>query len=237
MNHYKYTGLFILLLVLTACSNTDSGYVNTAAINADFEVTSSGGQSDLIAQLTVGDTWSNNVLELSNGDQLIADNGSQSVVMRKDSSIFGDVKYRASFPGDSGGTRYTITFNRPSSNETIKSSITLPEDFAITSSYIDASYTDTDYLPVNWNPSSPYNTQVSLTGLCGYYITTSMSPYATGASIPLSNVIKTISGPSACTMTIDVSRNIRSPVNAQFGEGGYFSASQTRDSSFRFTYN
>lgn len=235
MCHSKYTAIAILSFIFTSCSNTDSGYVDTNAINADFDVSSNGSQSNLIAQLKVGDIFSNNVLELSDGDQLVAYNGSRSIVMSKDSSIFGDVKYRATFSGDLGGTQYTITFNRPSSNEVINSSVTLPDDFTILSTY-SGTYTDADSLYISWNQASSYSTTISLNGLCGFY-TTSIGPGATNISIPLSVVHKVISGPSVCTMTIGVSRNVRAPVNGQFGEGGHFDASQKRSSSFQFSYS
>ena len=228
--------VFTISLLLFSCSNTDSNNINTAGIYADFEVTNKGSQSDIVAQLKVGDAWSNTVLELSRGDQLIAYNGSASVVMTKGDSILGDIKYHASFINDLGGTQYTITLNRPTTNEVINSSATLPNDFTITLSGSDP-YTSADSIEITWNPASAsLKTYISLIGICGSYLT-SIEPNTNSINIPLDSVTKSdLSDPNNCLLSVAVSRFNKIPVNAQYGEGGYFIATQTRSTSIQFTY-
>lgn len=239
MKLHQYPFVFALFLI-TACSSTDSGNVNSPGIYAGFSITNDGSQSNVTAQLKVGGPLSNTVLELSDGDSLVAYNGSQSHFMSKDSSLLGNVKYRASFPGDIGGTRYTITFNRPSTNESISSSATLPEDFRITSNHA-ITYTSADTLTISWDSSSVNTTDVSISrqssmnSLCGPY-STSVKPGVSSVSIPLSTLSQFLTSPGNCTMTIRVSRSNSASVSASFGEGGSFSAKQSREENFSFTY-
>ena len=234
---YRITFLVLTIsLVTSSCSNTDSNNINSPGIYADFDVKSDGSISNVVAQLKVGGALSNTVLELSGGDQLIAYNGSASVVMTKDSSLFGDIDYRASFLGDVGGTQYTITFNRPSTSEVINSSVTLPEDFSITSNY-SGTYTSADTLYISWAPASPSDiTYISLVGICGSYYTSAL-PGISYINIPLSLITKyDIADPDSCSASIKLSRSNNVPVNAQFGEGGSFYAKQERRTDFIFAY-
>lgn len=239
MKRHQYPIIFVFLL-MSACSNTDSGNVNSPGIYADFSVTNDGTKSDVFAQLKVGDFFSNTVLELSNGDNLVAYNGSQSFFMSEDSSLFGNVEYRATFPGDLGGARYTITFNRPSSNESISSSVTLPDDFTITSNNSIVTYTSGDSLNITWDNASVYKTDISLSDIssprtCGPY-STSVNPGVSSVSIPLILISQFLTSPGNCTMRIRVSRSSSAAVNASFGEGGSFRAKQSRTENFSFTY-
>lgn len=236
MRLIKYPVILGFCTFLAACANTDSSNVTTAGIYADFDVTNLGNQSNVVAQLKVGGAISNTVLELSGGDELIAYNGSQSYVMIKDDSFIGDVKYRATFTGDPGGTQYTITFNRPSTNESLASSVILPDAFNLTSDN-SGSYTSNDDIWVTWTPASALNnTAIRLSGICGSFYTTT-PPNSTGINIPLSDVSKVfISDPDSCTLSLEVSRQNTRSVNSQFGEGGSFVAKQIRSSSFAFQY-
>src|SRR5256885_2639245 len=108
----------LLLAAGTGRSSTQSKDVATDALYANVSVTSDGsGQSVATASLQVGGVTSNDFLDLSPGDTLVAseDGGSPQTMTREE--LLGAVFYQTTFGVDSAGTLFQIAFDRtPSSS-------------------------------------------------------------------------------------------------------------------------
>lgn len=224
-------------LSLTACAAADSNDIDTHAIYADYSVTSNGVTSEVVAQLKVGGATSNTIVKLTGGDQLVAYNGVTSDVMSKRSNLFGDIEYYWKYSGDVGGTSYTITFERPSRGELVSSSASLPKDFEITSPAYGVSYTAAQNLPVAWTVASSEDMNINLSGSCGLLYVTALAG-VTSKSIDLGGVapLTPSSTATSCVMSVLLIRDRTNPVNAAFGEGGKFEATQKRSTAINFSY-
>lgn len=229
--------LFFLVAAvsLNACVPADSGDLDSADLYAEFSVTSNGGTSEVVARLRVG-SGGNTAVNLTDGDELVVDNGLFAHVMSKRSNGLNDIEYVWEYLGDPGLTAYTITFNRPTRGESIASSATLPTDFVISSPDYGASYTAADTLPVQWSVASGEDMNIQLAGSCGVMNATAAAN-KTSADLVLTGVapLATSTG-TGCSLSVVLVRDGSVAVNAAFGAGGEFRTAQKRGTAIDFSY-
>ncbi len=218
---------------LAGCSNTQSADVATHAVYASIDLTSDGGgTTTATAALKVGGATSNDYLDLTDGDRLVASHDATSVEMTR-SQALGAVWYNATFGVGSAGTPFQIAFDRSATANVSApdSHVTLPAPFTITGPVAGASFSRaTDPIVVAWSGSGqtdPMNWVAS--GDCIVQQSGTVPADNGTYSLPAGSIqpAQNQSGTS-CQVQIRLSRARAGLLDPAYGEGGSISASQVR---------
>ena len=233
----------MLLLVLSAaglggCAHTSSSDVATDALYADMAVSADGsGQTIATAALKVGGATSNDFLDLSSTDTLVAtaDSSNQQTMVREEA--LGAVWYQAIFALDSAGTLFQIAFNRqPNANmsnpvSAPDSHVTLPAPFAITAPAANAQYSRaTDPVVITYSGSGQTDPMSYVaTGDCIQAVTQTLTSDAGTLTIPAGQIVAAQGqGTTSCTVTIRIYRSRAGTIDPAYGKGGKISGTQVR---------
>lgn len=233
----------MLILVASAaglggCAHTSSSDVATDALYADMAVSADGsGQTIATAALKVGGATSNDFLDLSNTDTLVAtaDSSNQQTMVREEA--LGAVWYQAIFAVDSAGTLFQIAFNRqPNSNmpnpvSAPDSHVTLPAPFAITAPAQNAQYSRaSDPVTVTWSGSGQTDPMSYVaTGDCVEALSQTISSDSGTLTIPAGTIVPhSGQGATSCTVTIKIYRSRAGTIDPAYGKGGKISGTQVR---------
>lgn len=223
----------------TGCSNTPSSDVATDAIHADIQVLADGsGQSSVIAALKVGNAASNDFVELTDGDALIAYNDTDGQTMARN-EFAGEVWYQSVFAVDSAGAPFKVSFLRTHTASqqcnTVSapdSHVTLPAPFTITAPAPGASFSRaSDPITVTWSGSGePDPMVIEASGTCINYYSLQVPTDAGTATIPAGS-FQPVQGQTGtnCQVTIGISRSRAGVLDTNYGEGGSISAIQHRN--------
>ena len=229
------------LLLLAACSSTDSGNVTSQGIGATMTVEATGdGTSDVEVHLVVGSGGLFNTdVQLENGDQLTATAGGVTKVLKEDHTLLGGYSYHTTFNLDTGGTEFVIAFNRAAETDAPDSHVTLPEAAAFTQPAANQSFNYGDQVQIAWDGVVPggsltlaYTTNCPTSSgasiLSGSRSISDTGSYTiTTASLVGDAALNTPAGES-CTSDLDLSRTNKGHLDPNFGEGGSIKARQIR---------
>ncbi len=235
-----------LIAVLTVgCSQTSSENVTTQGIHADIRVIAEGNGATVVkAKLEVGSGGlGRTMLNLAPGDSLtVTANGIQKTMI-KDTSIFGEIEYRASFAFDDADTQFVVALNRNNGVSAPNSNVTLPDGFVVMLPTSATVFRTGQIIDVVWAPSGtaivPF---ISITVDCvlttGIFIsqTRNLSPSidSGASSIPVASVIPSglIDTNQLCEGTVYLSRQRFGNLDPNYGEGGLISAEHHKRGTF-----
>ena len=219
-------------LTLVGCANSSSTDIETHGMYADFHASADGtGNTTVYAALKVGGSTSNDFVDVVGDDSLIGTHAAIAQPMSKQ-EFLGAVWYTTVFAVDSAGAPFKISLNRGASHVSAPNSdATLPAPFSITAPAGGATFSRaTAAIPLTWSSSGgtdPMN-----------YVASGDCIVAKSDTLPADNGSYTIPAGSiqpgqnqtgtSCQVTISISRNRAGIIDSAYGEGGAFTATQTR---------
>jgi hypothetical protein len=227
------------LLTAAGCQSIASNDVKTAGIYADLSAASDGMSTTVEARLKTGGSLSNTYLDLQSGDSLTAYDGNDTAPMSRN-SVLGEVWYSATFAAGMSGDMIRVDFERAKDMMTQQclgsgapnSVATLPEPFTMTGPTSSVAFSRAkSSITVTWtNSGQPDPMNWSVGGTCiaplgGTTADTGSLTIAAGQIHGLNDMNTNISN---CAITIGLSRSRAGRVDAAYGEGGSFGATQGR---------
>ncbi len=219
--------LSLLALALVACSEQgSSAEFTTESIHAEVTVVANGLGTSL-AQVRL---WGNGneLLELSGGDELVADqDGDRRTMIRRGSEV-GDAWYSAEFPVDRPGARFRVALLRGDGTGATGTYVTLPERFHITGPESGRRF-DIEHEPivVTWEGPSAHTMRIEVDGDCIDPWEHEMDADVGQFRIPAETLGDAFGGPIGCDAIVRLSRVRRGRLDDQFS-GGFAEAIQTR---------
>jgi len=234
--------LMLACLALIACNpdSTDSTNVTTAGIYANMEVNaSSPGRSGINVELNVGGPNGTN-LDLTSTERLEASAGGQTIILSQDTD-FLDIDYEGTLNTSSSASPFRISFFREDGTIIDGSTVSLPDEFTLTSPSENEVFNANQSLPLRWTPGrSGQSIELQTYTRC---TTNSGSEPLTleifdlsddGAEDwPLSNITadngNDIDPTIDCEMDVKLVRNQNGTLDARFEEGGQITATQSRE--------
>ncbi len=139
--------------ILSGCDpdSTDSTNVSTSRIYANIDVeANSPDRSRVTVELNNGERDGTNI-ELTDGEKLEATVAGETRVLEKDLS-FSDINYETTFNTSSSAEPFTIVFFRQDGTMIDGTSVSLPDEFIITSPESDETFDTSETLPLSWTP-------------------------------------------------------------------------------------
>lgn len=121
-----------IVMIAVGCSSTESTFIDTAGMYANFEVEAVGdGTTDVRASLRQNGVHSTTFVDLEGGDLLraVSVNPSTSVENEKimaENQIFGATWYTANFPIDDKDTEFRIRYERAEKVSALNSVASIP---------------------------------------------------------------------------------------------------------------
>jgi len=233
----KLSATLLSTLVLFGCSKTDSENIRTKGIRAEITITSLGSglanDSEAIVRLYSGsEGFGGTLIELSEGDELIAVIDGQNYGFSEVSDLF-DQYYQATLPTNNLNTEYKVSFVRDEGVSATESTVTLPDEFDITSG-TSVDVTKNETLPVAWSPtSSGSSLSVFYSFDCrtteGGKLSISGTQYINddgNHTFDMSELVR--DDITACDGKIDLKRINKGTIDPNFGEGGRIEGIQRR---------
>ncbi|MBA3391350.1 MAG: hypothetical protein H0T89_01845 [Deltaproteobacteria bacterium] len=225
--------LALLVLVLGACSKTESTDIRTSGIYASITASTLGdGTTNVSTTLFLGNPINLNFVELAGEDELLASHAGMEKVM-VESDLFNVVSYRAQFQTDAEGEQFEVAFLRGDDVSAPSSIATLPAKFTLGAG--PASAARSTALAVSWSPAG--STDAMSWVAEGDCIERASGTFAgdtgTGA-IAAGTIMKRDNQQVAdsCEVTLSVSRSRLGEVDVHYGKGGYIAGVQTRQLMF-----
>ena len=110
------------------CSDsTRSSNVRTSGVRAEMIVHSGeAGPTEVSARVRVGGTFSNTFLTLADGDELVADNGTDHVALVGSKGLIAVPSNDGTLPTDSSGRTITVKFMRPHDTSAPATTVVMP---------------------------------------------------------------------------------------------------------------
>jgi hypothetical protein len=121
-----------ILMVIAACTSTDSTYIDTAGMYANFEAEAVGdGTTDVRGSLRQNGVHSTSFIDLEGGDLLRAVAINPSTLSEQDKimtehQLFGGTWYTANFPLDDKDTEFRIEYERVEKESAMNSVASIP---------------------------------------------------------------------------------------------------------------
>ena len=237
-NTLRCLALGIGLIFANGCSETESVFIDTAGIWADFEAISDSDDSiEVTAEFRVGDALSNTYLDLTGGEYVEASIGSDTRIMSENEVFLGVISYKATFNHitNPANTEVTITLHRQD-QAAINTTLTIPSDISIDSPTTQDSYYfgNNDIISVIWSPTQlSDDISTSYAASCvsssnsfsnDIYHSFNYDPGVDSLAVdqlitPYLDANTTVAN-TRCNVTIDITRSQRSQsVNSQY-QGG-----------------
>lgn len=225
----------LLLGALTAglagCSTSQSADIATDGIHADLSVTADGsGQSTAVAVLRAGDATSNDFIDLSAGDTLVATEGSNNAQTMVREDFANLIYYQAIFAVDSADTPFDIAFNRTNYVSAPNSAVTLPAPFVLTGPTENAGISRQSPITITWSGSGQADPMHwDANGDCIQAVGADISSDTGTATIAAGTIVpQQGQGTASCTVTIHLSRTRAGTLDPAYGKGGEINAVQER---------
>jgi hypothetical protein len=209
-------------LLLTACGNLSSEDVKTSGIHADIVASTDGtGSTEVRATLRVGGATSNQFLDLSGDDELMASTTSGSAQPMSRQELLGAISYVSTFPVDAPDTGFKVDFERTVDVSAPDSHATLPAAFAITAPADQANASRAADLQVTYSSSGSGDAMSWLaTGDC---IQPAWGSIAGDPGVFVLSAGKLVAydghQTDTCTVTITVARTRAGTLDPAFGSG------------------
>jgi len=234
-----------LCLLSITCSQTDSENVTTEGIRATIRAIASGdGNTTIQTELTVGSGGIfSTYVGITGGDSLTATAGGTSTVMVEKKDWFsGEIYYLATFPTETTGTLFTVSFERTKYTSAPNSTVSLPYPPSITAPSPGHIFSQAENITVVWdnlNSSAAIDLHFSLTCTLvnrdNRSFGTTMANLANTGTATYSIISLmpdlTLSSGDTCNMQITASRWQGGSLDPNYGEGGSIAAIQHRQIS------
>jgi hypothetical protein len=221
------------LLAAVGCSNVDSESQKNSGLKLQASASSSGTDTVVSAQIIVGDRVTGTRVELSGGDELHATIDGQDKKLVENKDLISDIHYRTTYSGDNSGKEVNVTFKRTKEPTLAANKIAMPAAFTLVLPAANASTSRSAGLEVKWEPAvNGGNVTVSVNGSCIQAFTKSVAD--SGSYTIAANELKPQPKPDAgvaidsCTADLVLSRSSTGSIDSGWGEGGSFSATQSR---------
>ena len=231
MRHFAY-----LLIVLAACTTTESDDVLTSGIHAQIAATSLGdGKTTVMATLFVGDPIGLNFVELAGDDRLVAKHGTTTKPMVQ-SEFLNTVSHRAEFAVDAEGEQFEVAFERSIDRGAPRSTMVLPAKFDVGAA--PASVSRASALTVTWSPSGSADAMSwEVTGDCVQREASPIDADPGTVTIAAGVIEKRAdqNAPDTCTVTVAIRRTRAGSLDPNYGKGGTAAGVQERRVTFTST--
>jgi hypothetical protein len=221
------------------CSDsTKSSNVRTSGVNAQMTVHSGeSGPTEVSVRVRVGGTFSNTFLTITDGDAIVADNGTDKVSLVGTKGLIAVPSNEGTLPTDSSGRIITVKLVRPHDTSALASTVTMPHGFGFGSPRVGESFDSAHpRIVVTWSPTSSEPVEWSLRGGCinDQSGTDAMDTGRLEATLVAArDADGGIMGP--CDVVIHLSRTRTGTLDPAFGEGGSIVAIQDRERTIHFT--
>jgi hypothetical protein len=243
---------------IQTCESTASSSVMTSGTRAQMTARADGsGHTEVGVELMVGGPLSNVYLSLDGDDRLEATIGEQKLLLTRRTDVLGRVWYVGNVPGDRGNEDVVVAYRRTVDKGAPRSVVRMPAGFDVVSPQPGARVSrGSDDLVIAWEGASPQDVmEVSLDGSC-------IRPYNSRVEVDKGQLLiprATLGPPSAtmqpmepagdgsgpraepqpvhkgepeCRVTARFRRRADGKVDPAFGQGGSFTAEQTREVTF-----
>jgi len=233
----------VSLGLMVGCSSTDSNVVDTAGVFAELEVNASGdGQSEVVATLHVGSAGSTNFLKLAGGDALRAfmihaTTGGETQATMDEHAFGGATWYNTTFSTQEADTGFRVEFDRGGTGKksALSSTATLPTPFVLSSKSGATTFsrTDTTEFLAIWDPFDFTSGDILTYNITGACIESSRGgiDWATDDSLQLAKgflISQTGRDQDSCSINVELTLAREGTVDSAYGEGGTYTAKQTR---------
>jgi hypothetical protein len=234
-----------LPVFLLACSKTESENVTSRGIHADIEVSSTSSDSTRVeVELKVGSGIDGTLIELSNGDRLLAHANGITKQLSKDESLVY-IKYRTYFDTGAEGTRFRIELNRSENANVPNSTVSLPLVPNITMPANGETIPPNTNLTVAWEPAYTRDSiKIRFITECGgfYEREVNYNPGDIGSFTVNTAELNNLNPERYpdivnCDLKITVYRRRRGSIDPGYGEGGHITAIQRRDVAVQLQFN
>jgi len=242
---------------IQTCESTASSGVMTSGTRAQLTARADGtGFTEVSAELMVGGPLSNVYLSLDGDDRLVAAIGGQKQTLTRRTDVLGRVWYAGSLQGDQGNDEVVVAYERTVDPGAPRSVVRMPTGFDVLSPSPGARVSrGGDDLVIAWDKPSPSDVmEITLDGSC-------IEPFAKRVEVDKGQLLvprATLGPPSGsmqpmepagqgsgqaeplpvrvgepeCRVTVRLRRRAEGKVDPRFGQGGSFTAEQTREVSF-----
>ncbi|MEP7122473.1 MAG: hypothetical protein ABJE95_16245 [Byssovorax sp.] len=221
------------------CSDsTRSSNVRTSGVNAEMIVRSGeAGPTEVSVRVKVGGTFSNTFLTLADGDEIVADNGSDHVALVGTTGLIAVPSNDGTLPTDSSGRTITVKFTRPHDVSAPGSSVVMPHGLAFGSPRVGEAFDSAHpHVVITWSPTSSEAVSWSLHGGCiddKSGVDGADTGRVEAILVAARDADGGISGP--CDVVVHLTRSRTGKLDPAFGEGGSIMATQDRERTIRFT--
>ena len=221
------------------CSDsTRSSNVRTSGVRAEMIVHSGeAGPTEVSARVRVGGSFSNTFLTLADGDEIVADNGTDHVALVGSKGLIAVPSNDGILPTDSSGRTITVKFMRPHDTSAPATTVVMPHALGFGSPRVGESFDSAHpRVVITWSPTSSEAVEWSIRGGC-IDDKSGLDAVDTGrveATLVASrDADGGISGP--CDVVVRLARTRTGMLDPAFGEGGSIVATQDRDRTIHFT--
>lgn len=232
--------IFCLAGGISGCGSTQSDNVKTKGISAEITISAdSTGKATVSTSLSAGSGFGATSLILSSGDVLKATANGTTQVLSKDTTLFGEVKYKTTFDNINPGTVTTVSLQRADDTSCPNSHVQLPDAFTITVPSQGQIFSRTDTMNVNWTPP------VNIAGSMKIDFLTTCTSQQGGDVIRSNGFFRSDSGATTvavadlfpdlpfdtakdCTSKVEITRSVDGTLDPGFGEGGSIKGVQSR---------
>lgn len=221
------------------CSDsTKSSNVRTSGVNAQMTVRSGeSGPTQVSVRVRVGGTFSNTFLTITDGDAIVADNGTDKVSLVGVTGLIAPPSNEGTLPTDSSGKIITVKFVRPHDTSALASTVTMPHGLSFGSPRAGDRFDSAHpRVLITWSPTSSDAVEWSLRGGC---VDDSAGTEAVDTGRLETTLVATrdadggLTGP--CDVVVRLARTRTGTLDPAFGEGGSIVATQERDRTIHFT--
>jgi hypothetical protein len=243
---------------IQTCESTASSSVMTSGTRAQMTAVADGsGVTEVGVELMVGGPLSNVYLSLDGDDRLVAKLGEQQQALTRRTDVLGRVWYVGSIEGDRGDDDVVVSYQRKVDSGAPSSVVRMPAGFDVLSPQPGMRVSrGNDDLVIAWDVPSPTDVmEVSLEGSCiprhskrievdkGQLLIPkgTLGPPSAAAMQPMEPADKggakaepqpvQVAEPE-CRVTARLRRRADGKVDPGFGQGGSFTAEQTRQVTF-----
>jgi hypothetical protein len=233
----RFVRLSVTLAALASCTTLPSSSLKTSGMSAQMSVVASGnGSTQVSAQFNVGSN-STDFVDLSAGDTLTAQAGSQTQPMAR-SSFAGVISYGATFLAlDAADTKYTIALTRSMDVSAPSSIATLPKPFNITAPTANSSFSraNSDITVTYDNFGTQDSMSWSAGGDCVKGLVGGTVANDAGSLVIAKGTLLPTDASQAgvtCVAHITLTRQRPGQLDPHYGAGGSIFAQQTRTVTF-----
>lgn len=235
----RVTSLILIstLPAFLACGRIDSSDIRTSGVQPVIEAVALGNGKVLVTtELRLGDMYSTNFLDLSEGDQLLIKSGDNEFEMTRNVSLLNQVYYTAELDGDDEDKAVEISFVRAADEDAPSSVFTLPASFTIKAPEPDLAFVGSvDDLEITWDTSGKDDPlHLLISGICIESHTEEIDDDGSHV-VPANTLSLQDDATAGCDIRITLQRRRWGTLDPAFDPGGTIRAVVERKVSISFS--